>query len=202
MERVMNGYIGDLVLQFFPSSRQGRSQRGSEINTRAPKATIKRLLLTPTRISSNKRLSLRAIVSNQRPSQISVPRPSSICKQQGYKENPYLSQLLIIILQALIAANQHMIIVSQPFQLFLSPFVCRVPLCASSVLLFLSFFCPNFKPPLPSSIKCPSSNMHSSPQRRTYDRLIYAQRVVILIKRFNSKTVACMRLASYFTGMP
>ena len=58
MERVMNGYIGDLVLKFFPSSRQGRSQRGTEkylpdqYSSSQHQTTIKRLLRTP---SSNKR---------------------------------------------------------------------------------------------------------------------------------------------------
>ena len=57
MEGVMKGYIGDLVLKYFPSLRQGRSQRGTEKylpdqhSSSQHQTTIKRLLL---KASSNK----------------------------------------------------------------------------------------------------------------------------------------------------
>ena len=58
MEGVTKGYIGDLVWKFFPSLRQGRSQRGTEkylpdqYSSSQHQTTIKCLLLTA---SSNKR---------------------------------------------------------------------------------------------------------------------------------------------------
>ena len=57
MEGVTKGYIGDLVLKFFLSLRQGRSQRGTEkylpdqYSSSQHQTTIKRLLL---KASSNK----------------------------------------------------------------------------------------------------------------------------------------------------
>ena len=60
----------------------------------------------------------------------------------GIQGKPVFIATLIVIFQALTAANQYKRIVLKPFQLFLSPFACRVPLCASFALLIFVLFLP------------------------------------------------------------
>ena len=60
----------------------------------------------------------------------------------GIQGKPVFIATLIIIFQALTAANQYRRIVFWPFQLFLSPFACRAPLCASLALLVFVLFLP------------------------------------------------------------